>query len=166
MQPPHVESSPYTPPGAALGAAVAFNRFRLGMQIAIAALTLAVIAVDVAWSLDPQRYFSYGRPEASPWVYAPGPVVVVCCFLLLEGALLAYALTATRPKAMWARCVIALLALGPLSALSVMTVMHAPSYLHLHLIWVWVLTLVVLGALLVAGGAALLRRVRTPRSPR
>lgn len=60
-----------------------------------------------------------------------------------------------------ATVVMVLFALAPLSALSLMTVMHAPAYFHLHLIWVWTLTLLVICTLGVAVARTLLQRMKT-----
>lgn len=161
MRPPQVESSVYPPPGTEVVTSARNRRVRLATKIAIALMTLAVIALAVSWSLNPQRYFFYAHQDRSQWVFQPGPVAIVCSLILGEGALLGYVFTATRPRAIWVRCVMVLFALAPLSALSVMTVMHAPAYFHLHVIWVWALTLLVICTLGLAVARSLLRRTKT-----
>ena len=161
MRPPQVESSVYPPPGAELLTSARNRRVRLATKIAIALMTLAVTVLAVSWSLDPQRYFSYAHQDRSQWIYQPGPVAIVCSLFLGEGVLLGYVFTATRPRAMWVRCVMVLCALAPVSALSAMTVMHAPAYFHLHVIWVWALTLLVLCTLGVVVARSLLQRTKT-----
>ena len=164
MQPSQLESPPYSPPAAELGVLPPARRWRLWSRIVFALITLAVVALAVHWSLDPNRYFSYDQQHRSEWHYQVGPVIIVCCFIVAEGALAAYVLTATRPQALWMRCLIALVPLGLLSALGVMMIMHAPSYFHLHSIWVWVLTLIVAGAFIAAIAAELIWNFRSPRT--
>lgn len=165
MQPSQLESHAYSPPAAELGVLPAASRWRLWTRIAFALITLAVVALAVHWSLDPNRYFSYDQQHRSEWRYQLGPVIIVCSFIISEGVLAAYALTATRPRVLWVRCLIALVPLGLLSALGVMMIMHAPSYYHLHARWALVLTLIVACAFVAAVAAALVRYLRASAVP-
>jgi hypothetical protein len=165
MQPSQLESPPYSPPAAKLGVLPPARRWRLWSRIAFALITLAVVALAVHWSLDPNRYFSYAHQDRSEWRYQVGPVIIICSFIAAEGVLAAYALTATRPQSLWVRCLMTLVPLGLLSALGVMMVMHAPSHYHLHAIWALALTLIVACAFVAAVVAALVRYLRAPAAP-
>ncbi len=119
------------------------SRTRRIVILMFALATIAAIACAVYLSLSPDYYYFRKPEDRTSWVYSPGSVAFVCGAMLLEALVACFAIVATRPKALWARCLLALLVLGPWSFFSTMFVVHMPGYILLHHLWVWLLVLAV-----------------------
>jgi hypothetical protein len=109
--------------------------------------TAAAIGYAVHLSLNPNYYFFYNSQDRASWVYDAESVAFICGFMLLESAVACLAIVATRPRQLWARCVLALLALGPWAFVSTMYVVHMPGYTLFHHLWVWLLVLLLAACL-------------------
>jgi len=117
--------------------------------------TLVAVAYAVHLSLNPDYYF-FRRPEdRASWAYHPSSVAFVCGVMLVEALVACLAIVASRPKALWVRCLIGLLLLGPWSFFSTMLVVHMPGYTLFHHLWVWLLVLV----LVVVGAVSAIRQL-------
>lgn len=118
------------------------NRTRSTIALLFALATLAAIAYTVHLSLGPQHYFFRNPEDRASWLHEPSNVALVCGVMLIEAAVACLAMVATRPKQLWARCLIGLLLLGPWALFSTMLVVHVPGYILFHHLWVWLLVLV------------------------
>jgi len=136
------------------------HRTRKITTATVALATLAAVGFAVYLSLDPDNYFFYGPDDRAKWVYHPGSVAFVCSFMLAEAALTLLALIASRPQALWLRCLLGLALLGPWALLSTMAVMHVPVYTLFHHLWVWSLVLSLLLVALASGTRRLYLRLR------
>jgi hypothetical protein len=126
---------------------------------AIAAATIAVIAVSVWVSFVPDYYhFFHHEAGRAQWQHPTAAVLIVCALYLAEAFFIA---KATRlDQRLWLRASLAAVLFLPWLVYSTMTVMHAPPFWYIHMFWTWLLELVLL---LVAAGticSALRRRWR------
>ena len=101
------------------------------------AITLSAIAFAVHLSLDPANYFFRNPADRAKWVYHPGSVAFVCSIMLIEALVACFALVATRPRALWVRCLLAFALLGPWAFVSSLIVVHMPAFVLFHHLWVW-----------------------------
>ena len=118
------------------------SRTRKIIIVLFAVAALGAVVCDVYLSLNPDYYFFYKPQDRANWLYDPGSVSLVCCVMLVESLVAFLAFTARRPRALWVRCFIGLLVLGPWSFFSTMFVVHMPGYFLFHHLWVWLLVAV------------------------
>ncbi|GEM_PF-1867091 len=113
----------------------------------LAAATLLAIVCVIGISLDADSYYvDEARPAA--WVYRPGIVALVCAVMLAEVALVWAAFVSVWPRALWVRCGLAMIFLGPWALLVSQFVVRMPVYVVFHHLWLWALAaLLVLAAL-------------------
>ena len=123
------------------------------LLFALATVTSVAYAVHI--SLNPDYYFFRRLGDRANWTYDPGSVAFVCGVMLVEALVACLAIMASRPKALWLRCLMGLLLLGPWSLFSTMLVVHMPGYTLFHHLWVWLLVFV----LIVAGVASSIRQL-------
>jgi hypothetical protein len=118
-------------------------RTRKIVVLLFALAALAAISCAIYLSLNPD-YFYFRNPEdRASWAYPSSSVAFVCGVMLVEALVACLAVVANRPRALWFRCLLGLLLIGPWSFFSTMFVVHMPGYILFHHLWVWLLVLVV-----------------------
>ncbi len=117
------------------------SRTRRAVIATVALATLAAVAFDIYLSLDPNKYFFYSPEDRQEWVYSTTSVAFVCLTMIAEAALALAAFVLRRPRALWLRCLFALILLAPWALFSTMFVIHMPGYTLFHHLWVWLVTL-------------------------
>ena|SRR5690348_8354907 len=137
------------------------SRTRRIIVLTFALATLAVLALAVYASLDPEYYFFYTAAARSHWVYNASSVAIVCGLILIEGLIACAAFVARRPRLLAVRVSLALLLFLPWAYILALGVMHAPGYVMYHVLWVWLLGLVLLAGLFASGIRRALLWVRT-----
>lgn len=122
-------------------------RTRKFIALAFSLATIAAIAWAVSVSLDPDQYYFHDPEARAGWRHPSASVAIVSGVMLLEAMAACLAIISPRPAALWLRCFLALLLLGPWALVSTLFVVHAPGYILIRHLWVWllVLTLVVTG---------------------
>ena len=104
------------------------RRARTLVTVVFAIVTIAAIGFAVHLSLDSGNYFYYWPEDRAKWVYPLGSVVFVCFCMLAEAVLTWAVLVASRPKALWLRCLAGLVLLGPWAVASTMLAIHTEIF--------------------------------------
>lgn len=109
------------------------------LVVAFLGATAGAIGVAVYLSLDSKNYyFDLGRDRAA-WVYDSRHVLLISGLMLAEAVCVGAALFSPRPRVLWLRCLLGLLALVPWALTVTPFVIHMPSYVLFHHLWLWLL---------------------------
>ena len=123
---------------------------RIFRLIVLGAGLIAMVTVVLA-SLDRRLYFAYREVDRARWEYPTTGVLLVVAAVALETAVAYGVFLGRRPPHMWARALLGLGVLIPITLAVGLLIVHTPMFWLMHVAWLWGLDLAISVAMLVSG---------------